>query len=370
MSEPFRLLIVEDDDGQYEAYSDAVDEISGENLSFEITRKKTALEAKSELTSKEFDGAIVDLNLDSSNPTEATGNEVLLEIMNSHRFPVFVVSGNLGHLDPAIRDNISDFLKCYDRDKSNDEIFSELKGIYDTGITHILGGRGLIDKKLGEIFWNHLSNDMDIWLQKKDGIGNALLRYTVSHLTEYLDIPTGDDRYYFEPEFYIKPPIREYIATGDIVQKEDERYIVLSPSCDVAVRGIDNQEVPIINADMVTLAKLLKVDRNIFIENKIINEGDNSGARENILKRIISGQWDKYVFIPEYKELYAAVIDLQNLYTINFSNYLAEYNRIATISNSFLKDIQSRFASYYGRQGQPDLDKSGLIKKHKSELNP
>jgi len=369
MSTTIRLLVVEDDEGQYETYSDTAEELrNGDNgIQFELIRKTSSQDAQIALLSNDFDAAIVDLNLDATDSTEASGNDILEKIIGSHRFPVFVVSGNLGKLNEGIREKESLFLKCYDRDKPNKEIFDEIQNICGTGITRILGGRGLIEQKLAEIFWNHLAGDLDVWLESQNSSEKALLRYTVSHLSEYLDMPSEEKEFYSEAEFYIKPPIRKTIATGDIVEKDKERFILLSPACDIAIRGSD--EEPVINANRLTLARLIKVDRSSFIENNIIKDVTNGSGRESILKKIIHAQQDKYIFLPEYKELDASVVDLQNLYTIDFDQYRKFYKRIATIAGPFLKDIQSRFSSYYGRQGQPDLNKDGLLKKHKNDLS-
>jgi len=369
MTKVISLMIVEDDDDQYEIYRDAADDLSDDSVKWNLTRLKTAEEARSSLLSSEFDCAIVDLNLDPNDPSDSSGNDILSNIVGCHRFPVFVVSGNLGHLSVEIREKESSFLKFFDRDKPNVEIFNEIRQVYLTGITQILGGRGLIEENLGEIFWKHLANDLDVWPDKSDGQGKALLRYTVSHLSEYLDIPSGMDAFYHEAEFYIKPPIREYIATGDIVEKDDVRYIVLSPACDINVRGIDANGKPIINAKRIALAKLIKVQREDFIENGIIKNESNSGDRASALGKIVKGQSEKHIFFPGYKMLYPSVVDLQNLYSIGFDDYLAEYVRIATVSSPFLKDVQSRLSAYYGRQGQPDLNKEALIKQYKKNLS-
>lgn len=367
MCATIHLLIVEDQDEQYETYSDTADEIkkaNGDPL-FELTRETSPQDAQKALLSTDFDAAIVDLNLDPTDASEASGNEILETIIGSHRFPVFVVSGNLGKLNDEIRKKESSFLKCYDRDKPNSEIFGEIQNICRTGITQILGGRGLIEKKLADIFWNHLAEDLDVWLENPQSSEKSLLRYTISHLSEYLE----DEGYRSDAEFYIKPPIREHIATGDIAEKDGSRFVVLSPSCDIAVRTTDGDGSPVINANRLTLARLVKVDRNSFVENNIIRNDDNTRARGSALKKIITGQHDKYIFLPAYKGLNASVIDLQNLYATDFDEYRDRYARIATISGSFLKDIQSRFSSYYGRQGQPDLNKEELLKKHRDDLS-
>ncbi len=365
-----RLLIVEDDDSQYETYSDTAVELrEGDNkIRFELIRKTNSQDAQMALLSNDFDAAIVDLNLDATDSSEASGNRILEEIMGAHRFPVFVVSGNLGKLDEGVKKKESSFLKCYDRDKPNREIFDEIQRIYRTGITRILGGRGLIEQKLAEIFWNHLAGDLDVWLVNEQSSEKALLRYTVSHLSEYLDMPSENNDFYSDAEFYIKPPIRETVATGDISEQNGSRFVVLSPACDVAVRGKDKDNNPVINANRLTLARLIKVDRNSFLENHIIKENDSRKSQKSKLDKIIKGQEDKYIYLPKYKEMEASVVDLQNLHAIDFDEYRKNYKRIATIAGHFLKDIQSRFSSYYGRQGQPDLNKKELLRKNINAL--
>jgi len=362
-----KVLIVEDDGDQFEAYEETAEELSNDDLKIHLKWETSLDNAKAALLSRDFDAAIVDLNLEPGNPTDASGNAVLSEIIECHRFPVYVVSGNLGNLDEKIRSKKSEFLDFYDREQPNEDIFKKLVKIYSTGITRILGGRGQIEERLGEIFWKHLACDFDVWTSQNDESERALLRYTVSHLAEYLDIPDGHLRYYHEAEFYIKPTIREHIATGDIVEKENDRFIVLSPPCDVAVRSVDDG-APKINATRIVLAPLIKVNYASFIENGILSVNDNAGNKESKLDKIIKGQRDKYIFLPRYKKLFASIVDLQNLYTVDFNDF-NKYDRLATVASPFLKDIQSRFSAYFGRQGQPDMDKKELLKKYKKLLS-
>jgi len=364
MCTTIHLLIVEDDTAQYETYVDTVRDQEN-SIYFELTRKNNSVDAIAALLSNEFDAAIVDLNLDANDSSEASGNKILEKIVGSHRFPIFVVSGNLGNINEEIRKKKSSFLRFYSRDKPNKEIFDEIQEIYRTGITRILGGRGLIEEKLAGIFWNHLANDLEVWLGNSTSSEKALLRYTINHLSEYLDIPSEKNEYYKDAEFYIKPPIREVIATGDIAELDDSRYLVLSPACDIAVRKVDNSQKPVINAKRLTLARLIKVNHDDFIENKIMREDDNRRKKESALEKIIKGQQDKYFFLPEYRELAASIVDFQNLHTINFEEYRSKYKRIATIAGPFLKNIQSQFSSYYGRQGQPELNRKELLSKCK-----
>lgn len=367
MAETVRILVVEDDADQLEAYADAAREQSTPQRTIELTTRISAQQAKIELLSTDFDGAIVDLNLSPGNPGDASGNEVLLEITEKHRFPVLVVSGNPQNLDGQIQQ--SGFLKTFGRETPNQQIFDFLMNIYATGITKILGGRGLIERYLGEIFWKHIAHDFGSWNAGNRDSEKTLLRYTVAHLSEYLDLPSGaDNKYYHEAEFYIVPPIRKHIATGDIVHKEGNRFIVVSPACDVAVRD-ENAGRPVINAESIVLAPIFDVTRDVFISKGILREDDSADVRKNKLDEIIKGKREKYVLLPEYGYILAGVADLQNPVVWTLDDFLAA-NRIATVAGAFLKDIQSRFAAYYGRQGQPDLDKVALLRNYKSRLSP
>ena len=368
MANQMKIIVVEDNNDMYETYVDTADDLSSEELTIELERKVSAETAREALLSNEFDGAIVDLNLNRSEPKEASGNDIISEIVEKRRFPVFVVSGNLQNLDPALSDNESAFFKAFDRDTENREIFLNLIKVFNTGITRILGGRGRMEEQLDHIFWRHLAKDFDIWANESRDMERNLLRYTVSHLTEYLDIPDGEDRFYHEAEFYIKPPIREYIATGDILELDDKCYINLSPACDIAVRGVSDG-VPDINADKVVLAPLIKVERGEFIKNKLIKDTDSGRGIKKAIEKIIKGQRDKYIFLPSYSDVHAAIVDLQNICTCSNEEYM-KYRRVATVTGFFLKDIQSKFSAYLGRQGQPDLNKDEMIEKYKVHLAP
>lgn len=369
MTKNINILIVEDNGDLYESYSDACEDLNNNEIRFELHREVTAEGAKMALLSNNFDGAIIDLNLDEEPVGTASGNFVLQEILGQHRFPVLVVSGNLGNLDEDIRQESSSFLKFYNRDEKPDvELFQELLSIYETGITNILGGRGEIEKRIGEVFWKHLAEDFSVWSSDSDNSEKTLLRYTLSHLSEYLDIPDGEHQFYHEAELYIKPPIREHIATGDIIEINEENFIVLSPACDIAVRNVENN-IPSINAKTIVLVPLIQILRADFLAHGIILEADNGSKREKALDEIIKGKREKYFFLPEYGSLPATVADFQNIESCTMAEY-TDGLRKATVAGVFLKEIQSRFSSYLARPGQPDLNKRQLLSSYKSRLSP
>ncbi|WP_181875911.1 hypothetical protein [Sphingobacterium spiritivorum] len=70
-----------------------------------------------------------------SGGTDSSGNEIVREIKNNLRFPVFVISGTTHNLDAELRSE-SIFFKVRERDVQFDYI-EEFISIFNTGITHI-----------------------------------------------------------------------------------------------------------------------------------------------------------------------------------------------------------------------------------------
>mgnify|MGYP005750253911 CR=1 FL=1 len=373
------LLVVEDEDKEFNHYSDWVEEFnerSGEETGFKINliRAKTADEAHKSLQNEQLHGAIVDLNLYEDTATHnASGNKVIEEIVKQYRIPVVVVSGDTSNLKPVedVNSN-STFFQIHVRDQVTDEqVFEALIEIFKTGILNIIGGKGLIEEKLSKVFWLHLSDHLSAWIPSESGTEKSLLRHTLNHLLAYLDVSDNDSEphLYKNAEFYIKPVVKPYISSGDIVMDGNDRYVLLSPACDVEVRSV-NEGVYEINASSLVLGKIDEVSRDSFIKNGIIDEGsDNASKREKALDQIIKGMNPKFLFFPDYMDIDAGIVNLQNLKTVDKTTY-ASYERVATVSRDYLKEIQSRFSSYYARPGQPDLDKRELVKRHKKSLSP
>lgn len=344
------LLIVEDEKQQLETYVDAIDEHNNNNeniIKYKVQEK--AEDCINLLKSNEFDAAIVDLNLEGDSTDGASGNEVLKEIMKSHRFPIFVVTGTPGWLDKAIEKSI--FLQVIERTSVNNlDLLKMIEKFYLTGITKILGTRGKLEDLIQIIFWDHISDGFNYWLEK--GSEEALLRYSINHLTEYID----QTEKYYEPEQYITPPIKRGIATGDIVEKDGNRFVVMNPACDIATRVV-GEEVKR-NSRVVTLVEILDLNEDILKSEGYIEQ--NKSLNRDKIRSFVSNSNGQFAFLPKYNNITCGIIDFKKISTIQFTDY-CNCNRLATIAMPFLKDIQSRFSQYYGRQGQPDLDKDRIV---------
>jgi hypothetical protein len=65
--------------------------------------------------------------------------------------------------------------------------------------------------------------------------------------------------------------------------------------------------------------------------------------------------------LPKTNRFAGGLLNFRKISTISIDGYTENYDKPdIQISPSFVKDIISRFSSYYARQGQPDIDKELL----------
>lgn len=362
-----RVLMVEDSQDQQALYEDAVYDFNekGTGKEFSIDFAKTAREAIERLSQYNYDAAFLDLILEGDDPagTDASGNDVLAHIIDNKnlRLIVYVVSGTLHSLSPEF-EHIFDnpLMRKFDRSEETEIILNDLIRVIDTGVTRILGGSGKLEELINDIFFKHLSHGFDRWIEKSKDCEKELLRYTTMHLLEHLDTPdteTESECKYFNPEFYIYPPIRRHVATGDIIQIDDQLYTLLSPSCDIAPRMIGDKLM--FNVNLAVLAQVVPLKKNYFDQNNIpySTSGKNnqkawsnfeSNHRNNAPKQ-------RFHYLPEYLSIEESLIDFKALKSMPLTEVISA-TRVATISSPFVRDVQSRFSAYFGRQGQPAGD--------------
>lgn len=348
-----KLLIVEDDSSQIELYKDTLESFNKESaVQIELKIKEGLADAKECLLSSDFDGAIVDLNL-SSSTTDLEGLEIIKEIEKSHRFPIYIVSGNI----ERVSQEESKFFQKRKRDTDFKAIYAEFIEVYQTGITKILGRSGEIEKYLTTIFWNHLSNSLDSWinddLRELGQKQKSLLRYTMAHMQEYID---GDVERYHPSELYITPPIKKNIHTGDIVEYENNRYVVLTPSCDIVRR--ENGDI---NTNFVLFCKISELSTIVDNFGELASSTSKNNNNRKRLNFYIENKKQNFHFIPKINSIDAGLISFQNTLTIEIIEVVRLLEdktmvRVATISMPFLKDIISRYSNYFARQGSPDFE--------------
>jgi len=361
-----RLLIVEDNEEQIKLYKDTIDEFNaGSNIKINIEIGNNLEEGLKQIKINDFDAAIIDLRL-GSDDMKGKGKQIIKEIKSNLRFPVFVLTAHSGDLDENLRIPNA-FYKVYEQTKKDTtEVLKEMTDIYKTGITKIMGRRGIIEETLQKVFWENIAKNMGYWekeVENKDKIEKILSRHILAHLVESLKLTEeGEFEKCHPAEVYIMPPVKKDFFTGDILKdKSLEKYfLILTPACDMELRKQRNNSIKR-NADKIILAKLTKFNQvpevKVYIENK-------SNKNKNEVKEYINNtKKGRYHYLPSFgTQIPGFLIDFQNINQIN-QEELASYDRVASIDEPFLKDIIVRFTSYYARQGSPDLDTDIILKR-------
>ena len=142
------------------------------------------------------------------------------------------------------------------------------------------------------------------------------------------------------------------ITTGSIVKTSDKSFIVLSPACDLVPRGENG--VP--NTDQILLVEIESVD-------KVLDGSQNKGK----VSDLCSNKRTYYHWLPKTNFFEGGILNFRKLTTFHKEDFDKDFEKpTIQISPFFIKDIVSRFSSYYARQGQPDIDNKDFIDSYTS----
>ena len=364
----FRLLFVEDDEQDIATCRDAVLRYKDEKQrDVDLVECKNIEEAFSKLDNS-IDGAIIDLKLGDQGDE---GNEVLKRIEESHfRILVFILTGTP---DNTYRDlpHIEIFKKG-DPGSRYADLLDRFWGIYDTGLTRIMGGRGQIENNLINIFHYHLIPQIDIWIKygKTDSprTEKALLRHALNHLLQLLDDDENrryhdDENRRYPEEVYLVPPLTNEIRTGSLVEKKDNGiwFAVMSPACDLVVRVNGSR-----NTDRILI---MEVDPAKTLFPWFKDETLSNSQKSKLKEAFKNNKSTYYHWLPTTKFFKGGFLNFRKLETLDIEKFNERFKTPPKIqiSPSFVKDIVARFSSYYARQGQPDIDFDKFINRRKMQ---
>ena len=279
-----RLLIVEDVEQELESFRDDLEDYTQDKQrDIDLVECKTLEEALNTLDNS-FDGAIIDLKLENHRSNE--GNQIVEKIRESFfRIPIAIFTGNPGDWNHNLNEKtmlIDVFTKG---ETGHYELLDKFWEIYNTGLTRIMGGRGLIEQRLSEVFLKNLLPQISTWVaygvENSERTENALLRYTLNHLLQLLE---ENEERCFPEEFYLYPPMSENITTGSIVKKKksDQPFVVLSPACDFVRRNGG------FKTDRILLVEI--ADENDIV-NIALNGITRKRSKENRLRDVFNNNY-------------------------------------------------------------------------------
>ena len=333
------ILVVEDDAADLRVIDDTVVRYQKEHQREIHHTVCRSLEEAREKLSPSYDGAIVDLKLAGKS---GAGNDVASELRKFYRVPVAVFTGTPGDADPNIP-----YVGIYKKGETKyDEIFDRLFAIQGTGLTRIMGGRGVIEEVMGEVFWKDVMPDMSTWIgyaTKGKDTEIPLLRLVIGHLSQLL----REGAQTLPAEVYVRALETKYPSNGAIVERKSDGAlaIVMTPSCDLAIRA--NGEC---KTDRICVCWIERVEAVAAVA----HASGGKGAVDKLYKNAFAPY---YHFLPNSGAFGGGVINFRAIATFALEEFEAAFAKpLRQVSIYFVKDIIARFASFYARQGQPDLD--------------
>lgn len=338
----YNFLLIEDSFEDSSSFEDTVKRLNvkADEELYHLEVATTYIDGMKKI-SKNLNGIIVDIKLDDGH----NGNDIVREIVDKFRVPVAIFTGT-----PDIKHDAP--IRVYKKgEASHEEILNDLRAVSDTGLFNVLGGTGIIEKVMTQIFWKNLYPQIELWKsQKAQGIETEkiLLRYAVSHIQEFIDSEVPS---YITEEMYISPPIDEYLKTGSIIQNKEDRlyYIVLSPPCDLALH----------NGQMKTDCVLLcEIESQDEINSNLVQGIKAQTKRVNKIAKALNNNYTNYYhWLPKNTLFTGGYINFRKVITYSPAELEEKFSSpILKVQEGFVKNILNRFSLYYSRQGQPDFN--------------
>lgn len=339
------ILFLEDSDSEIRSIKKALDECREDcGINIEATIVSTLNDARKHLQDRRthIDVAVLDQKvLDGDD-----AGKVLADLLSEEqiRTPIIINSAFSFVSDNPL------VIKVIQRASMRySEIIAYIVDFVNTGITRVLGEKGILNSSLKQIFEksilplrNSLHADESWTLQDRE---RAVLRLVVNHLMMQID---SDDKPWLYAETVLHP-VGPQLKHGSLIKERgtSEICIVMSPSCDLASHGGS------IKTDYISIASIelfSKLSRRI---DDLKKKGNQS-----LIERAKSNNCALYHhFLPPLHGIFeGGLINFRRIRSVKVKELSQNFDvPFAQVSPQLMKDVQSRFASYFGRQGQPVL---------------
>lgn len=361
-----QFLIIEDDRDTLEVYRKRLEIYCLErHLSPRLIESLDVEDASKRIGSENYDGVIVDLRLPyyKHDITHEDGGKQVIDLINKQclRIPVAVMTGTPKNSIPSSLSQVKTFIKST---VLFDVILDWLYQVNKTGLTKIFGRNGELEDALNAVYRNSLWPQLNVWigyaqssaLDAEEQTEKALLRLVLDHVLERLE---NDTDACIPEEAYIFPPSKPELRTGSIVQKKDDNsfHIVLNPACDLVMRehtGGVGEKKKSCKADKILLAE---IDQSLWFDADKLRNRDAVEQKKTLKKSLSDSRKPLDVhWLPPTAFFTGGFINFGKLSTVGTEQFEDQYEKpLVQMSPHFVKDVQARFSSYYGRQGQPEI---------------
>ena len=313
--------------------------------------------------------------MDLKLPQDTNGADVLKRLQELYlRIPVVIFSGTPSELDEEYKSVCLESLVKGEQPYS--DILDLLWDCKRTGLMELIGGKGLFEQYLKTVFDNCIVPRFDEWreaLKNFDATEAAQKTQAAlsRHILSCLYAMLHQDEVLFQPEeCYLRLPDESISSPrpGMILESNTHgRFLVLNPACDLVIRedGHANVDVMVlvpIDSELETLKSLMQTNENgTALTSR--QKTHNKKVREAAFKNSDS---IRFHWLPTCGKFQGGFVNFRNVMTCPCTQFGQEYHTIESkyvVHPDVLKNIQSRFANYYARQGQPAIDFDRFISK-------
>lgn len=372
MSKDLRLLYVEDDNESRESLVSLLSDEVIKDSTIKIKGIESFDEAFNEIKKSEYHIVILDIYRGHPKDNgEQAGLKILEEIQRHCFVPVIFYSGNTQN----VRDLKSQIVGVVTKgDDGVDGLKQEIERLTKFNLPFIKENlHNYIDQELKTYFWDIIHNERDKFTADKNdfSLGYLMLRKFGNSLSkEKISEILGDGELKKDKvhpmSFYLYPTDEriEY-ENGEILQKDNDVFVILTPSCDFIDRGGGNRKVGkvlLVKAELLIDTNEYKSYANKKKEDGVKNKSpkEQRSDKNNLIKTITSRRSDRYFFLPQTPFIENRVIDFQNKEIVDYES-LKNYTRLTKLDNPYAEGMTSSFIRYYNRIGYPAIDSELIL---------
>lgn len=357
------ILLIDDDPDSLQLLKESLPEtVAGMTIRWEDCGSFE--EAFQLVEDRRFDVVVTDIYRDRTSAKKNTvtgdpqGKTVLGEILDRRFCPVLLFTDGAFPEEPKE----GPFVKLADKSMGNSQIVEKLEELIRTGIPELAHRlHDELDSTSGSYLWAFLDANwaalesggltqpvvLDRLIHRRAAVQFGRLQASGNGVVE-LPMVEG-------AEFYLSPRITQELRLGQIVERDGEYRVVLTPHCYLVVQP--KQDTP--RADYVLTAKTATA-QSLF-ETIPLRGGTEAERIDNLRRRIQSpagfGQpAGRYWFLPGFLAMPHLYVDLLQLESLPIRTVLDDWESFAVLDVPFAEALQSSFVRFYSAVGLPMLD--------------
>ena len=129
----------------------------------------------------------------------------------------------------------------------------------------------------------------------------------------------------------------------------------MNPACDLVIRKNKNPKTDSILT--------VRIERQGSVLDTALDGIKKEDKKTEKRKAVFSNNYTTYYhWLPDTNFFEGGFLNFRKISSISYNDFIKQFsNPEIQIAPSFVKDIVSRFSSYYARQGQPDIDSRHLV---------